>query len=107
MALTNNYKQYYYYAYELVQNYYYNSGKTITTLELLQEMQAHALENSDAYGIWSSSRYLVSVYLALNDYVSAKKYVLQAIKFHNETDDPRLSVSQQPVPIVICPTPTP
>ena len=88
MALTNNYKQYYYYAYELVQNYYYNSGQTITTIELLQEMQAYALKNSDAYGIWYSSRYLVSVYLALNDYVSAKKYVLQAIKIYNETDDP-------------------
>ena len=88
MALSNNYRQYFYYAYELVQNYYYNSGQTITTIELLQEMQAHALKNSDAYGIWSSSRYLVSVYLALNDYVSAKKYILQAIKVYNETDDP-------------------
>ena len=88
IALANNYRQYFYYAYELLQNYYYNSGKTITTLELLQEMQAFALEKSDAYGIWASSRYLVAVYLALNDYVSAKKYILQAIKVHNETDDP-------------------
>ena len=88
ISLSAGYKQYFYYAYELVQNYYYNSEKTITAIELLQEMQAFALENSDAYGIWSSSRYLVSVYLALNDYVSAKKYILQSIKVYNETDDP-------------------
>lgn len=51
-------------------------------------MQAFALEHSDPYGIWSSSRYLAAMYLALYDYVSAKKYILQSIKVHNETDDP-------------------
>ena len=88
IALTNNYKQYFYYAYELVQNYYYNNGKTITAIELLQDMQAYALEHSDPYGIWSSSRYLAAVYLDLDDYVSAKKYILQSIEVYNETDDP-------------------
>jgi signal transduction histidine kinase len=88
VALDKNYKQYFYYAYELVQNYYFNSGKTITTIELLQEMQAYALERSDSYGIWYSSRYLSAVYLALDDYVSARKYILQAINAYNETDDP-------------------
>ena len=100
ISLSNGYKQYFYYGYELVQNYYFNSGQTITTIELLQEMQAFALENSDAYGIWSSSRYLVAVYLALNDYVSAKKYILQAIKIHNETDDP--TVKRQSITRFYC-----
>ena len=100
MALSYNYRQYFYYAYELVQNYYYNSGQNITTIELLQEMQSFALEHSDAYGIWFSSRYLVSVYLALNDYVSARKYILQAIKVHNETDDP--TVKRQSITRTYC-----
>ena len=88
ISLANGYRQYYYYAYELVQNYYYNNRITSTAIELLQEMQAYALEHSDAYGIWSSSRYLVALYLSLDDFVSAKKYILQSIKAYNETDDP-------------------
>jgi len=88
ISLSHGYKQYFYYAYELLQNYYYNSGRANTAIELLQEMQAVALEQSDAYGLWYSSRYMVSLYMAMNDYVSAKKYILQAIQVYNETDDP-------------------
>ena len=97
ISLTYGYKQYYYYGYELVQNFYYNNGKANTAIEMLQEMQAHAIQNSDAYGMWYSSRYLVSLYLAMGDYVSAKKYILQSIQVHNETDDPtvkRQSISR-------------
>ena len=97
MSQSHGYRQYYYYAYELVQNYYFNSGRQNTAIELLQVMQADAIENGDAYGMWYSSRYLVSLYLAMSDYVSAKKYILQAIQVYDETDDPtvkRQSISR-------------
>lgn len=97
IAISHGYNQYYYYAYELVQNYYFNSGKHNTAIEMLQEMQSNAIEQSDTYGLWYSSRYLVSLYMAMSDYVSAKKYILQAIKVYNETDDPtvkRQSISR-------------
>ena len=88
ISISHGYKQYFYYAYELLQNYYYNSGRPNTAIELLQEMQAVALEQSDAYGIWYSSRYMVALYIDMNDYVSAQKYILQAINVYDETDDP-------------------
>lgn len=88
ISISHGYKQYFYYAYELLQNYYYNSGRPNTAIEMLQEMQAVALEQSDAYGIWYSSRYMVALYIDMNDYVSAQKYILQAIKVYDETDDP-------------------
>ena len=100
ISLSHGYRQYFYYAYELTQNYYYNTGRANTAIELLQEMQAVALEQSDAYGLWYSSRYMVSLYMDMNDYVSAKKYILQAIKVYNETDDP--TVKRQSISRVYC-----
>ena len=88
MSVSLGYKQYFYYAYDLLQNYYYNSGKANTAIDLLQEAQAIAIEQSDEYGIWSSSRYLVALYLAMNDYISAKKYILQSIDVYNSSTDP-------------------
>ena len=88
IALSYGYRQYFYYAYELTQNFYYNNGRPNTSIELLQEMQAYAIEQNDAYGMWYSSRYMVSLYTAMNDYVTAKKYILEGIRVYNETDDP-------------------
>ena len=100
ISLSFGYKQYFYYGYELVQNFYYNNDKPNTAIEMLQEMQAYAIENNDAYGMWYSSRYLVALYLAMSDYVSAKKYILQSIQVYNETDDP--TVKRQSINRAYC-----
>lgn len=100
IALTYGYKQYYYYAYELTQNFYYNNGKPNTSIELLQEMQTYAIEQNDAYGMWHSSRYMVSLYTAMSDFVTAKKYILEGIKVYNETDDP--TVRRQSIANAYC-----
>lgn len=100
ISLSYGYKQYFYYGYELVQNFYYNNDKPNTAIEMLQEMQAYAIENNDAYGMWYSSRYLVALYLAMSDYVSAKKYILQSIQVYNETDDP--TVKRQSINRAYC-----
>ena len=100
ISLSYGYKQYFYYAYELVQNYYYNNGKANTSIEMLQEMQAYAIEQNDAYGMWYSSRYLAALYLDMSDYVSAKKYILQSIQVYNETDDP--TVKRQAITRAYC-----
>ena len=44
------YLQYYYYSYELVQNYFYNHGNPVRTMELVQEMQTTALKRGEPYG---------------------------------------------------------
>lgn len=71
-ALKNGYSQYYYYAYEMAQTYFYNHDKFYRTMELAQEMQAYAAQKGDEYGLWMGTRYLVSLYVAQNDYLSAK-----------------------------------
>ena len=88
ISLSHGYKQYFYYAYELVQNFYYNSGRPNTAIELLQEMQGYAIDHNDPYGMWYSARYLAMLYLSLGDNVSAKRYILESIRVYNETDDP-------------------
>ena len=86
-AKKNGYIQYYYYAYEMAQTYFYNHDKFYRTMELAQEMQTYARENGDEYGMWMGTRYLVSLYVAQNDYLSAKKFILEALNiFHNSTD---------------------
>ena len=100
IALSYGYRQYYYYAYELTQNFYYNNGRPNTSIELLQEMQAYAIEQNDAYGMWYSSRYMVSLYTAMSDYVTAKKYILEGIRVYNETDDP--TVRRQSITNAYC-----
>ena len=87
ISLSHGYKQYFYYAYELVQNFYYNSGRPNTAIELLQEMQGYAIDHNDPYGMWYSARYLAALYLSLGDNVSAKRYILESIRVYNETDD--------------------
>ena len=82
------YPQYYYYAYEITQNYFYNHDKIIRTMELVQELQQVATQRKDAYGLWMSQRYMVSLYVAQSDYISAKSYIQKAIKIYEESKDP-------------------
>ena len=84
------YPQYYYYSYELVQTYFYNHEKPIRTLEILQEMQQNAVRRGEPYGEWLSYRYMVALYIAQSDYITAKKYILLALRMHDQTTDPTL-----------------
>ncbi len=82
------YPQYYYYSYELVQNYFYNHLKPLRTLELLQEMQRTAVKRGEPYGEWQSSRYMIALYISQSDYITAKQYILQSLDFYHKTKDP-------------------
>ena len=87
VSLRLGYPQYFYNAYELTQNYYYNTGRILKAMELIQEMQSFSLERGDNFGQWMSDRYMVTLYVAQNDYVSAKKFIDRAIEtYENATD---------------------
>ena len=91
------YPQYFYYSYELAQNYFFNHGQPLRTMELLQEMQQISTQRKEPYGEWMSYRYLVALYISQSDYITAKKYILKALELHRTTDDPiikRQSVSR-------------
>lgn len=87
VALETGHDQYYYYSYLLLQNYYYNNGQEYRALAMTREMQAEALEAGNSYGLWLSDRNLASLYIAQNDYVSAKPHLLRAIQTWKDSDD--------------------
>ncbi len=90
IARKYNFPQYFYYSYDLVQNYYYNSHRFLKVAALVQKMQHEAQVNDEPYGIWMGYRYLASMYIAQNDYVSAKKYIQAALDLYQTTDDPTI-----------------
>ena len=90
IALSMGYPQYYYYAYDLVQTYLFNHGKSMQAMDLVAEMRHNAVERNEPYGIWQGNRYMITLYLAQNDYISAKKYIQEAIKIYETTDDPTI-----------------
>ncbi len=84
VAREYGFSQYYYYSYNLSQIYYYNSDRVERTVELVKEMQANALKDNDEYGVWSGDKFLAQLYIEQNDYVSAKKHILHALKLYND-----------------------
>ena len=90
LALKTGYIQYYYYSYELAQNYYANHGKMYKTLELVQEMQKNAIERGDDFGVWTGYRYLVALYIHQFDYITAKVYITKALDMAQNTSDPTI-----------------
>ena len=92
--------QYYYYSYELVQNYFFNHGNQVRAMELVQEMQNNAIKRNEPYGEWMGYRYLTALYIAQNDYVSAKKFIRQALDMYYKSTDP--TVRKQSVCRLYC-----
>ncbi len=84
------YIQYYYYAFDLAQSHFYNHDKALKTMELIQQMREVARKNHEPYGIWMGNRYLIQLYVAQNDYISAKKYIVEALDMYNTTTDPTI-----------------
>ncbi len=90
VARKYGYPQYFYYSYELLENFYYNNSQFLKVMDLVQEMQRIAREYKEDYGIWMGDRYMVSLYVAQSDYISAKRYIIKALDMFNSTDDPTI-----------------
>ena len=84
------YIQYYYYAYELAQNYFFNHGKTVQAMDMVEEMREIAVKRGDEYGVWMGTRYILALYIAQNDYISAKSYIQEAIRIYENSTDPTI-----------------
>ena len=82
--------QFYYYAYDIAQGYFYSHGKLVHTMELVQDMREQAIARKEPYGIWMGNRYIISLYILQNDYISAKKYIKDAIRVYETTEDPTI-----------------
>lgn len=98
VSLESGYIQYFYYAYELTQTYYINTGQEIHAQNLLSEMMDYAARNNDEYGMWQSQRYIAMLYQRQNDLFNARKYLKRVIDIWDNTSDPwikRQSLTRQ------------
>lgn len=90
VARQLGYPQYFYYSYGLVQSYMFNTGRSLAAMEYIQEMQHYAFGHEEDYGKWMSDRYMASLYVSQDDYVSAKRFILRAIETYRQSNDPVL-----------------
>ena len=90
VAKATGYMQYYYYATEMCQTYYYNTSQDIVAKTMLQNMMSEARETGDEYGLWKSLMYLGKLYQRINDKYSTQKILLEVVRIHETTQDPMI-----------------
>ena len=87
IALSTGYKQYYYYAFNLTQTYYYNTDQYVAAIQTMNELADLTREAGDEYGLWQSTRFLSQLYLRMSDNYNARYYLLQAVSLSEKTQD--------------------
>ena len=80
----------FYSAYDMAQQYFRSHGKLNQTMALLQEMRKDAIERDEPYGFWMGNCQIISLYIAQNDFISAKKYIQEAIRVYETSEDPAI-----------------
>lgn len=87
-ARKYGYLQYYYQSYQSVKNYFFNTGRQIRALELIQEMQKQAFEENNEYGKWLAEKELASYYKVYGANSAAREHIRASIRTYLSTDDP-------------------
>ena len=88
IAKANGYLQYYYYAQELAQNYYFNTGQDLAATELINSMMEECREVGDEYGFWQGIRYLAVLYKRMSDEYNCARYLREYVRIRETTQDP-------------------
>lgn len=88
IARSTGYMQYYYYANELTQTYYYNTQQSLAAMEMLSSIMSEARESGDEYGLWTSEQYIAKLYTRQSDDYNARPHLRAAIeRWENTTDE--------------------
>jgi hypothetical protein len=87
IAKTTGYLQYYYYAADLCQTYYFNTGQDVIAGEMLMAMTKEARETNDEYGMWKSLTYLALLYKRIGDLYNTRVYLREAVRIYERTDN--------------------
>lgn len=98
ISKATGYMQYYYYASELCQTYYFNTQQDTHAAEMLTSMMEEAKETGDEYALWKSLMSLSKLYLRMSDIVNTQKCLLQVVKIFETSQDAtirRQSMSMQ------------
>lgn len=100
VAREMGYTQYYYYSYDLAQNYYFDSQQITAAFDLLDEMLKESEQENNDYGEWQALRFLAQMYMQQGDIVNTRLYLLQALDLYAGSKDP--DVRRQPVTRTYC-----
>ena len=87
-ARKYGYLQYFYQSYHFVKNYFFNTGRQIRALEVIQELQKQAFEENNEYGKWLSEWELASYYKVYEARSAARDHIRAAIKTYLASEDP-------------------
>lgn len=90
VAREKGYIQYYYYAYDLAQTYYFNTKQSGAALALLDEMYEIAKGERDDYGQWQAVRFISRLHQDREDVLNARKYLMQGLDIYEKSSDPVL-----------------
>ena len=88
ISQETGYTQYYYYAYELSQTYYFNTRQNIKAQSLLNEMLEESRKIGDEYGQLQSLRYISLLYQRSNDLLNTRYYLRECAKLYETSEDP-------------------
>ena len=92
--------QYYYYSYDLTQNYYFGTGQISTAFTLLNKMLEDSEQENDEYGQWQALRFLAQVYQQQADVLNTRRYLTQCLELYHESRNP--TIRRQPVTRIYC-----
>ena len=90
VSKETGFTQYYYYAYELAQTYYFNTRQQITAMGLLNTMMTEARNTEDEYGQWQSLRYIAMLYQRQSDIINSRYYLRQVVEMHEASTDEKI-----------------
>ncbi len=88
MALEAGYRQYYYQAAKIVNNYYFNHKQPFKAIERLNELQRTASLSGDQYSEWMVYKDLAEFYQSYNGQKAARSNLQKCIRIYRETEDP-------------------
>ena len=100
VSRQTGYIQYYYYAFDLAQTYYYNTGQSIHAFELLDDMIQLSERENDEYGMWQANRFLAVLYQQHNDLINSRRYLKRGLEMYENTTDP--TIRRQTVTRMYC-----
>ena len=92
--------QYYYYAYDLAQNYYFSTRQVSQAFSLLDRMLKDSEQENDEYGQWQALRFLAQVYQQQSDVLNTRRYLKQCLDLYHTTKDQ--TVRRQPITRIYC-----
>lgn len=90
IAEATGYMQYYYYATELCQTYYFNTAQDLAATAMLQNVMSEARKTGDEYALLRSLMYLGKLYMRINDKYNTKKIMLEVVRIYETSQDPMI-----------------